>query len=84
MPTKLWTEEGNPEGRSDEFWHQAEQESGNEDKSSPMRASYPNSAVDFSGFSAKSRTIQIVTCRATAVPRLIRKGCAKGQGYHPS
>jgi hypothetical protein len=48
---ELWTEAGNPAGRSDEFWHQAEQESGNEDKSSPMRASYPNSAsrpVDFS------------------------------------
>jgi hypothetical protein len=54
---ELWTEAGNPAGRSDEFWHQAEQESGNEDKSSPMRASYPNSAsrpVDFSGSPRKA------------------------------
>ena len=48
---ELWTEAGNPEGRSDEFWHQAEQESGNEDKSSPCgrRTNSASSPVDFSG-----------------------------------
>ena len=34
---KLWQEHGQPEGRDDEFWHMAEQELLNQDKSSPLR-----------------------------------------------
>jgi hypothetical protein len=34
---ELWEQAGKPEGREDEFWHLAEQELRNEDKSSPLR-----------------------------------------------
>jgi hypothetical protein len=34
---QLWEKAGRPEGREDEFWHLAQQELRNEDKSSPMR-----------------------------------------------
>ena len=34
---QLWEQHGKPEGREDEFWHLAEQELRNEDKSSPLR-----------------------------------------------
>ena len=34
---KLWEENGRPEGKEDEFWHAAEQQLLNEDKSNPMR-----------------------------------------------
>jgi hypothetical protein len=34
---QLWEEAGKPEGRQDEFWHLAEQELLNEDRSSPLR-----------------------------------------------
>jgi hypothetical protein len=34
---KLWEQNGQPEGREDEFWHLAEQELLNEDKSYPLR-----------------------------------------------
>jgi hypothetical protein len=34
---KLWEQAGKPEGREEEFWHLAEQELQNEDKSSPLR-----------------------------------------------
>jgi hypothetical protein len=34
---KLWEQNGQPEGREEEFWHLAEQELLNEDKSSPLR-----------------------------------------------
>ena len=34
---ELWAKNGKPEGREDEFWHLAEQELRNEDKSSPLR-----------------------------------------------
>jgi hypothetical protein len=34
---KLWEQAGKPEGRDDEFWHLAEQELRNEDRSSPLR-----------------------------------------------
>jgi len=34
---QLWEEAGKPEGRDEEFYHQAEQELRNEDKSSPLR-----------------------------------------------
>ncbi len=34
---ELWEQAGKPQGREDEFWHQAEQELQNEDKSSPLR-----------------------------------------------
>ena len=34
---EIWERNGRPEGREDEFWHQAEQELRNEDKSSPLR-----------------------------------------------
>jgi hypothetical protein len=34
---KLWEQNGQPEGREDEFWHLAEQELLNEDESSPLR-----------------------------------------------
>ncbi len=34
---ELWEQNGKPEGREDEFWHLAEQELRNEDKSSPSR-----------------------------------------------
>ena len=34
---QLWEQNGKPEGREDEFWHLAEQELRNEDKSSPLR-----------------------------------------------
>ncbi|MCK1284660.1 DUF2934 domain-containing protein [Bradyrhizobium sp. 44] len=33
----LWERAGKPEGREEEFWHAAEQELRNEDKSNPMR-----------------------------------------------
>ncbi len=33
----LWRKAGEPEGRDEEFWHLAEQELRNEDKSSPLR-----------------------------------------------
>ena len=36
---QLWEQNGKPEGREDEFWHLAEQELRNEDKSSPLRTS---------------------------------------------
>lgn len=34
---ELWEKAGKPEGKQDEFWHLAEQELLNEDKSSPLR-----------------------------------------------
>ena len=34
---KLWEQNGQPEGREEEFWRLAEQELLNEDKSSPLR-----------------------------------------------
>ena len=34
---QLWEQAGSPEGREQEFWHLAEQELQNEDKSSPLR-----------------------------------------------
>ena len=34
---QLWEQAGKPEGRDKEFYHQAEQELRNEDKSSPLR-----------------------------------------------
>ena len=34
---QLWEKNGKPEGREDEFWHLAEHELRNEDKSSPLR-----------------------------------------------
>jgi hypothetical protein len=34
---KIWEQHGKPEGREDEFWHLAQQELRNEDKSSPLR-----------------------------------------------
>jgi DUF2934 family protein len=34
---QLWEKAGRPEGREDEFWHLAQQELRNEDKSSPSR-----------------------------------------------
>ena len=34
---RLWEQAGKPEGREDKFWHAAEQELRNEDKSNPMR-----------------------------------------------
>jgi hypothetical protein len=34
---QLWEKAGRPEGREDEFWHLAQQELRNEDKSSPTR-----------------------------------------------
>jgi hypothetical protein len=34
---ELWEQAGKPEGRDEEFWHLAEQELRNEDKSSPVR-----------------------------------------------
>jgi hypothetical protein len=34
---ELWQQAGEPEGRDDEFYHQAEQELRNDDKSSPLR-----------------------------------------------
>jgi hypothetical protein len=34
---QLWERAGKPEGREDEFWHAAEQELRNEDKSNPTR-----------------------------------------------
>lgn len=34
---KLWEAAGMPKGKDDEFWHAAEQELLNEDKSNPMR-----------------------------------------------
>jgi hypothetical protein len=34
---ELWQQAGEPEGRDEEFYHQAEQQLRNEDKSSPFR-----------------------------------------------
>lgn len=34
---EIWQRHGRPEGRDAEFWHLAEQELRNEDKSSPVR-----------------------------------------------
>lgn len=34
---QLWERAGKPEGREDEFWHAAEQELRNEDRSNPLR-----------------------------------------------
>jgi Protein of unknown function (DUF2934) len=34
---EIWERNGRPEGREDEFWHQAEHELRNQDKSSPLR-----------------------------------------------
>ena len=34
---ELWEQAGKPEGRDEEFYHQAEQELRNEGKSSPVR-----------------------------------------------
>jgi hypothetical protein len=34
---KIWEQHDRPTGRDDEFWHLAEQELLNEDKSSPRR-----------------------------------------------
>jgi hypothetical protein len=34
---RLWEENGRPEGKEEEFWHAAEQQLLNEDKSNPMR-----------------------------------------------
>jgi hypothetical protein len=34
---EIWEKNGKPEGRDEEFYHQAEQELRNEDKSSPLR-----------------------------------------------
>jgi hypothetical protein len=35
---ELWEQANKPEGRDQEFYHQAEQELRNEDESSPLRA----------------------------------------------
>jgi hypothetical protein len=35
---ELWEQAGKPEGRDQDFYHQAEQELRNADKSSPLRA----------------------------------------------
>ena len=37
---QLWEKFGKPEGRTDEFWHQAEQELLNEERSSQRRNPY--------------------------------------------
>ncbi|MGC2176699.1 MAG: DUF2934 domain-containing protein [Bradyrhizobium sp.] len=34
---ELWEQAGKPQGRDEEFWHLAEQQLLNEDKSSPLR-----------------------------------------------
>lgn len=34
---QIWERNGKPEGRDEEFWHLAQQELRNEDKSSPVR-----------------------------------------------
>jgi hypothetical protein len=34
---KLWEQAGSPEGRDEDFYHLAEQELRNEDKSNPLR-----------------------------------------------
>jgi hypothetical protein len=34
---EIWEKNNKPEGRDEEFYHQAEQELRNEDKSSPLR-----------------------------------------------
>lgn len=34
---EIWEKNGQPEGRDEEFYHQAEQELRNRDKSSPLR-----------------------------------------------
>ncbi|MCK1393053.1 DUF2934 domain-containing protein [Bradyrhizobium sp. 1] len=34
---ELWQQAGRPAGREDEFWHAAEQELRNRDRSNPMR-----------------------------------------------
>jgi hypothetical protein len=34
---ELWQQAGEPEGKDEEFYHQAEQELRNKDKSSPLR-----------------------------------------------
>jgi len=34
---QIWERHGKPDGRDDEFWHIAEQELRNEDKSNPLR-----------------------------------------------
>ncbi len=34
---RLWEQAGRPEGREEEFWHAAEQELRNEDKSNTLR-----------------------------------------------
>jgi len=34
---ELWERAGKPDGKDEEFYHQAEQELRNEDKSSPLR-----------------------------------------------
>ncbi|HEX2652281.1 MAG TPA: DUF2934 domain-containing protein [Xanthobacteraceae bacterium] len=35
---KIWEERGRPEGKEEEFWHLAEQQLLNEEKSNPMSA----------------------------------------------
>ena len=34
---QIWERHGKPDGRDDEFWHMAEQELRNEDRSNPLR-----------------------------------------------
>ncbi len=34
---QIWERHGKPDGRDDEFWHIAEQELRNEDRSNPLR-----------------------------------------------
>jgi Protein of unknown function (DUF2934) len=34
---EIWEKNGKPQGRDEEFYHQAEQELRNEDKASPLR-----------------------------------------------
>ena len=53
---QLWEKAGQPEGREDEFWHLAQQELRNEDKSSPALPTRCNAtespalAARYSGF----------------------------------
>ena len=45
---QLWEQAGKPEGRDKEFYHLAEQELRNEDKSSPLRTT-PESHIEGDG-----------------------------------
>ncbi|MHC2467752.1 DUF2934 domain-containing protein [Bradyrhizobium embrapense] len=79
---ELWEKAGKPEGRDAEFWHLAEQELINEDKSSPLRTPDTLCSTQI----ARSATAWLGGRSDRHLTRMSVFGCASGLkliGWHP-